>query len=123
MKNLALSDDYNDTTDKSVDLLIGLDFYFNFVNGKVCRGAPSCPVAGGCILGWILCGPIGSCKIKRQENVNLISSATMGIETKTIEQNLKEELNKFWKTENMEIGEAKSVYDDFESTIQFGGSR
>ena len=45
MKDLALSDDYNYTTDKSVDLLIGLDFYFSFVTGKVRRGPPSCPVA------------------------------------------------------------------------------
>ena len=37
LKNLALSDDYNDTTDKSVDLLTSLDFNFNFVTGKVRR--------------------------------------------------------------------------------------
>ena len=42
LKDLALS---NDTTDKSVDLLIGLDFYFNFVTGKFHRGPPSCVVA------------------------------------------------------------------------------
>ena len=35
LKGLALPDDHNDTTDKSVDLSIGLDFYFNFVTGKV----------------------------------------------------------------------------------------
>ena len=47
----------------------------------------------------------------------------MRIETKTIERNLKEELSKFWETENVGIGETKSVYSDFESTIKFDGSR
>ena len=36
---------------------------------------------------------------------------------------MKEELNKYWVTENVGIGETKSVYDDFESTIKFAGSR
>ena len=123
LKDLSLSDDYNDTTDKLVDLLIGLDYYFNFVTGKVRRGPPSCPVAVDSILGWILCGPTGTRKTKRQENVNFISSVTMRIETKTIERNLKEELSKFWETENVGIGETKSVYNNFESTIRFDGSR
>ena len=47
----------------------------------------------------------------------------MRIETKTIERNLKEELSKFWETENVGIGETKSVYNNFESTIKFDGSR
>ena len=47
----------------------------------------------------------------------------MRIETKTIERNLKEELSKFWETENVGIVEMKSVYNNFESTIKFDGSR
>ena len=81
-----------------VDLLIGLNFNFNFVTGKVLRGPPLCPVAVDSIFGWILCGPTGTRKTKRQENVNFISSLIMRIETKTIERNLKEELNKLWET-------------------------
>ena len=33
----------------------------------------------------------------------------MRVETKTIQRNLKEELNKFWETENVGNGETKSV--------------
>ena len=36
---------------------------------------------------------------------------------------MKEELNKYWVTENVGIGETKPVYDDFESTIKFHASR
>ena len=71
------------------------------MNGKVVRGPPSCPVAADSILGWILRDPTRTRKPKLQENINFIPSVTMCIETKTIEQNLKEELNKFWETENV----------------------
>ena len=46
----------------------------------------------------------------------------MCTETKTIERNLREELSKFWEAENVGIGETKSVYSNFESTIKFDGS-
>ena len=36
LKDLELSEDYKDATDISVELLIGLDFYYNFVTDKVC---------------------------------------------------------------------------------------
>ena len=36
LKDLALSGDYNNTTGKSIDLLVGKEFYFNFETGKVC---------------------------------------------------------------------------------------
>lgn len=41
----------------------------------------------------------------------------MRIETKGIKRNLKEELIKFWKTENVGTGATMFVYEDFESTI------
>ena len=95
----------NYSTDKSADILIGSDFYYNIVTDNVCREPLSCSVAVDCILGWVLCGPIQTRKIKRQENVNFITSITVRIETKTIERNLKKELNKFWKTKNEGSGE------------------
>ena len=67
--------------------------------------------------------PTGTRKTKCQENANFISSVTMCIESKTTERNLKEQLSKFWETENVGIGETKSVYYNFESTIKFDGSR
>ena len=36
LKDLALSGDYNKTTGKSIDLLVGKEFYFNFETDKVC---------------------------------------------------------------------------------------
>ena len=109
MKGLALSDDYNNMTDKLIDLLVGKDFYFNFETGKFRWGPLSCSVAVDYILRWILCAPTRTHKTKLQENINFISSVIMRVETKTIQRNLKEELNKFWETENVGNGETKSV--------------
>ena len=77
LKDLALSDDYNNTTDKSVDLLIGLNFYYNFLTGKNRRGLPFCPVAVDSIFGWILCGYTGTRKTIRREIINFVYSVTM----------------------------------------------
>ena len=36
LKNLDFADKYtSDNSEKSVDILIGMDYYFNFVTGKV----------------------------------------------------------------------------------------
>ena len=68
-----------------------------------------CQVAVDSILRWILRAPTRTHKTKLQENVNFISSVIMCIETKTIERNMKEELNKFWETENVGNEETKSA--------------
>ena len=76
----------NDTTNKKVNLLIDSGFYYNVVTDKVYREPPSCSVAVDSILGWILCGPTRTRKVKRQENVNFITFVTMRIETKQLNE-------------------------------------
>ena len=43
-----------------VDLLVGLDFYYNFITGNVKRGQIGEPIAIESKLGWILNGPLKS---------------------------------------------------------------
>ena len=46
LKNLASTDKYtSDNSKKSIDVFIGMDYYFNFVTSKIKRGPPDCPVA------------------------------------------------------------------------------
>ena len=64
LKNLLLSDDYENTSAKpSIDLLIGIDFYYNFVTGKIKRGPPSFPIVVESILVWLICGPTANKRI------------------------------------------------------------
>ena len=58
LKNLDFADKYtSDNSKKSIDILIEMDYYFNFVIGKIKKGAPGYPVAiennFGCILRWL----------------------------------------------------------------------
>ena len=55
LKNLKLADSSNTDT-KSVNILIGLDYYYLFVTGDIIRGEPNEPIVLNSIFGWILCG-------------------------------------------------------------------
>ena len=55
LKNLKLADSSNTDT-KSVNILIGLDYYYLFVTGDIIRGEPNEPIALNSIFGCILCG-------------------------------------------------------------------
>ena len=54
-KNIELPDFVDNTQGMEVDLLIGLDFYFSFVTGRIRKGTHG-PVAVETNLGWVLCG-------------------------------------------------------------------
>ena len=46
LKNLDFADKYTSgNSEKSMDILIGMNYYFNFVTGKIKQGPPGCPVA------------------------------------------------------------------------------
>ena len=67
LKNLDFADIFkytSDNSEKSIDILIGMDYYFNFVTGKIKRGPPRCPVAIESNFEWILSGPNGTVKKK-----------------------------------------------------------
>ena len=58
LKNLDFVDKYSsDNSEKSIDILIEMNYYFNFVTGKIKRGLPVCPVVIKSNFGWILSGP------------------------------------------------------------------
>ena len=56
MKNLKLADSWNTDT-KSINILIGLHYYYLFVTGDVIRGEPNKLMSLNSIFGWILYGP------------------------------------------------------------------
>ena len=55
LKYLKLSDSSNSKFNCNVDILIGADYYWDFVSGNIKRGN-SGPVAVETILGWVLSG-------------------------------------------------------------------
>ena len=55
LRELELAD-FSINSVKSVDLLIGLDFYYSFITGESIRGKANEPIATKSILGWLICG-------------------------------------------------------------------
>lgn len=58
LSGLDLADGGQETETTVVDVLIGADYYWSLVSGRVCRGSTG-PIALETKVGWILSGPAG----------------------------------------------------------------
>ena len=95
-----------------IGILIGIDYYHNFFLNNIKKGNEG-PVASETILGWVLSGKIGSHK----ENNNL---STHFMKCTVEEDNLRQELKKFWSIEQINDD---CVVDQFKANISFNGDR
>ena len=123
LQNLDLADKYtSDNSERSIDILIGMDYYFNFVTGKIKRGPPGCPVAIESKFGLILRGKRKS----KFVSSNIVNSHTMfadNITHKTDDDSsLKGSIQRFWEVENVGVDE-HPVYENFKQSISFDGER
>ena len=111
LQNLDFQDKYtSDNSEKFIDILIEIDYYFNFVTNKIKRGPPDCPVATESNFGWILSGPNGTAKEKSKfVSSNIANSHTMFVDNITHkaydELNLKGSMQRFWEVENVGFDE------------------
>lgn len=115
---LADSGDPRDTME--VDVLIGSDWYWSLVTGRVIRGE-SGPTAIHTKVGWILSGPTSN-----QATVNLTFSTvhTLKVDTVATEPSLDDQLKKFWELESLGIPQEESpIYEKFLQQIRFDGQR
>ena len=110
-----------------IDLLIGADLYYQFVNDVIIRGHENCPVAVESELGWLLSGPM---KADSSTSSNLsswhslkCSESELGIIVHNDDLTLNEQVKKFRDTETIGIREIEStVYDDFLRTVKYDDS-
>ena len=105
-----------------VDLLIGSDFYWEFVTGETIRGDNG-PVAINTTLGWVLSGPTGVAE-KEESAVSLVNAHTLRVEGITNKE-LDNTLRSFWELESLGIEEVANdpVCDRFASTLQVENGR
>ena len=126
LKNLNFADRYTSGNyENSIDILIGMDCYFNFVIGKIKRGPLCCSVAIKSNFRWILSGPNGTIKQKSHfVSSNIANSHTIFVDNITHKTdndlNLKGSIQKFWEVENTGVDE-HSIYENFKQTISFDG--
>ena len=121
LSQLDLADVCLDKT-LEVDLLIGSDFYWEFVTGETIRGENR-PVAINTTIGWMLSGPTGVAE-PEESTVSLVNAQTLWIEG-IINKELDSTLRSFWELESLGIEEVANdpVYDRFASTLQVKNER
>ena len=107
-----------------VDVLIGSDYYWEFVTGSVCRGVGG-PAAIHIKLGWVLSGPshdkleLDYCTINM--NVSYVLHADIHFEeTHTLD----DKFRAFWELEALRIRDREeTLYDDFTGVVKLKNER
>ena len=121
LKNLRLADSSNTDT-KSINILIGLDFYYSFVTGDIIRGEPYEPIALNSIFGWILCETFvetaqANFNVKYLFRVDTLQNKMGGI---TKEKNpFAFDINYDTRVQMFLKDDHKHDFQDFEKDIQF----
>ena len=121
LHGLKLADAANSDDVLEIDVLVGSDFYWKLVTGKIARGWTG-PTAIQTKVGWILSGPAQS----QQTSVNLTlnSTHTLRIESHPAEKDLDDRLRRFWELESIGMSDDESpVHDQFVQSISFNGER
>ena len=126
LTGLQLADsDAGSYQELDVQILIGADFYWNFVDGNTIRCNYGGPIAISTNLGWVLSGPINAVS-DSQTTVNFSNTHVLQIDTciqgETV--TLDDKLSKFWEYESLGImKQEKSLYDEFVEQVEFVGGR
>ena len=124
LQGIDLAEDYSSTSDDTIDVLIGLDFYWSFVTGKT-RRKPNKPIAVESILGWMLqANNENKQRNSTPANSNQRCQSTTLFITSQEGKEIHNQLKRFWELEEVEkendqkwTSEEIKVNNKFESTI------
>ena len=122
---LELADSGDTSGELKIDVLVGSDYYWQVVTGRVIRGA-SGPTAVETKLGWVLSGPVEGVAPENAA-INFVSSFSthsLRVDTLTEQESLERGLRRFWELESLGIlKDEQSVYDTFTQQISFRQGR
>ena len=105
--------------DKPVDLLVGSDTFWLFVEDGIIRGNGNGPVAMKTKLGWVVSGPVEGIYSNEKSHFLRVDVEVLNREVDP----LVNELHKFWETENVGSDRRIAIEDEFESEIKFENGR
>ena len=123
LKNLKLAQKSNETCLK-IDILVGLDYYYNFIFGNVIRGKPNEPIALESTLGWIISGPYS---FNNSTNVYNVDSHFLFVppsdcRLNTFENEIDHKLSTIWDIESVGVNSKElEIYQNFENELEFTG--
>ena len=118
LRNLNISD-YSDDKEKGIDILVGGDYYWSIITGKVIRGPNnSSPVALESGIGWILSGRYAT--LNRNHEVSTMLTITQNDST---EFNVDNSVKEFFARESVHDPASEKVLENFERDIEFSGEK
>ena len=101
-------DEDSNSSDSSVDVLIGSDYYWDVVDREIIQGADGL-VAVSSKFGWLLSGPVQSKDRKNVTHSNVVIHSPFDYQQKAdSEVELVNELRRFWDIESVGITEVKN---------------
>ena len=107
----------------SIDLLIGSDFYWNFVNGETNRGKEG-PMAVNSALGWLLSGPIsGNVDRSYDAHTNLIIDYKNSLVQLSDDDILANSFKGFWEIESIAINDLTTNVDGKNESFEIDVNR
>lgn len=113
---LQVADDRTATTaTDAIGLLIGSDYYWEFVTGRT-QKIESRLMAVETILGWVLQGPSEQTKTQLTQAQN---QAVMVLKVEAAETKLQQELQRFWSLESMGIKQHSCTTTEAEIVEEF----
>ena len=123
LSGLELADDPGDAQELQVDILIGSDYYWQFITGQLQRGT-SGPVAIQTCLGWVLSGPVSTPGHVNAPHNLMTHSLQITLQVPEAQQPLEEIMKSFWELESFGIPATdRSLYDEFCNTTRFHEGR
>ena len=124
LSGLELADSGDITGDLEIDLLIGSDYYWRLVTGRVLKG-DSGPTAVETRLGWVLSGPTEV--LQEDTTINFTSahsSHVLRVDSVTELESLDAGLRRFWELESLGVlKDEQSVHKQFTQQIAFKQGR
>jgi len=101
----------------AIQVLIGADFQWQFLEGEQIRGGPHDPVAVKTTLGWVLSGPL------QGEKLNSSSFCAVNFLQCEKSKSLDEQVNKLWDLDSLGIRPNDDVHEFLVDNIKFTGER
>ena len=121
LKDLELAD-ASDGVQGEIDVLIGSDFYWNFVEGGIVQGKKG-PTAINSKLGWLLSGPTpGSIHNSTIVSNVIVTGGVLEATSSSDNEELTTVLRRFWDTEALGIQETpneSTIDQDFLKDIKY----
>ena len=124
MKNLKLAQESNETCVK-VDILIDLDYYYNFIIGNIIRGKPNEPIAFKSTVGWIISGPYSFTNSTSVSNINSHFLFIPPSNCRYVFENESDhKLSTIQDVESVGVNSKElEIYQKFENDLEFTGER